>query len=351
MYNTMSYQQSYQQSNNYQHSYAEEPNVFDDPFQYNQTIAQPHQPYQQQAQNYYRQPSFSDAQYTNAYPSQYDQYNAGPYYDNTQYKEPSPKQVWTQIEDKELDALFNAPSQPKVVPKATANTNNSMDFKPIPRTRTRSNSSPSAFGHPQESLKQASSKVRGIAPGAVSEAPTMRRSTTAFLDEAHVNTPTETRRFTFKCSYDDNNVYNIDILDADKSRVSRARLVLYSRIKMLDRNDKVTLFITREELHMRPTYAVQSNNGICMGVCTQRIKIGTVNKKFNYKLSNNTVLKMTGSYNGDFEIKKNGIVVATVHKGKNNGFDVNIRPNKTRDEHVFAMVLILLEKKFTKELK
>jgi uncharacterized protein YxjI len=117
----------------------------------------------------------------------------------------------------------------------------------------------------------------------------------------------------------------------------------------LSNNNGPELVITKEELHVHPTYAVSSASGPLIGTCTQRFKMSK-NKKYNYKLTNGTVLKMTGATGSDFEIKRNGSVVATIHPNQEQSLDVFIKPKLTKDQHIFAMCLIMLDRQLTKGL-
>jgi hypothetical protein len=272
--------------------------------------------------------------------------NESYYMESYEQKIASPKQFWMQLEDTEMDRVFNEPKQPErvsVPPCARISSARASEpqVEEEPFSRQFMQLHQMGFG---DDVKNESllNKYGGDVEKVVQE---LVGPTDTTIKSVH---PKQYKQFKLTYDYCGDNKYEINIMDANDRIVNTAHMLLFFRIKLM--HQRITeLIITKEELHVHPTYAVSSGSGPLLGVCTQRFKISQ-NRKFNYRLSNGTVLKMTGCFGRDFEIKRNGSVVATVHPRGEGHIEIFVRPKLTKDEHVLAMVLIMLERQLTKNL-
>lgn len=292
----------------------------------------------------------------NIYAEGYDDHNRSPavyyqsnininpesYYDSYRYdssqKQSSPKQYWTEIHDPELERVLNEP--------------------PMARTKTTSIEPKPTKERYREQLKEL--QQMGFEDGAENER--LLEKHNGNLDKvvqellASDLSPEQPvgneKRIAIRYEYEENNKYDIQITGKKNKIMYFAKLLLYYHITLLDADNTLVSKITKEELRMHPTYAVCASNGMLIGTISQRFKMSQ-NRKFNYRLSNGTVLKMTGIYEKDFEIRKSGTLVATVRqKADEDGLvEIFVRPKVTKDQHIITMVLAMLERQFTRNLK
>jgi hypothetical protein len=87
-------------------------------------------------------------------------------------------------------------------------------------------------------------------------------------------------------------------------------------------------------------------NGRYVAQCQERFKFSRDNKKFNYRFEHGTTLKMVGTYNKDWIIRRAGTIVATI-SNKLGVQELTVQPNTSGSLHFLALLLIMLERRHT----
>lgn len=141
-------------------------------------------------------------------------------------------------------------------------------------------------------------------------------------------------------------VCTVNIMGEDNKLLYEARLSLFYSISLSDKNGRKLLTIIKDSLHIHPTYDVYFN-GSLVAQCKERFKMSRETRKFNYKLASGTELKMIGTYGRDWVIKRNGKIVANVVGQLKGANDLTIKPTTVGALHFLAMVMIMMERKYT----
>jgi uncharacterized protein YxjI len=169
--------------------------------------------------------------------------------------------------------------------------------------------------------------------------PTIVETKSTTTKSSHSNTP---KTFIIHTESSRTHALSVSITDRELEQVMYKAIIRAPAGTTIisDRRDRPIYRITREAGHLHPTYVVE-NSKEEIGICTQRFKPLSIDKKFNYKrLDTSQVLKMTGNYNGDWVIRKSGKVVSTLVKKGVGFYEITIQSDVF---HCLAETLIMLE--------
>jgi uncharacterized protein YxjI len=151
------------------------------------------------------------------------------------------------------------------------------------------------------------------------------------------------RRFEFRVGIQPNYLFRVGIFDERNELIYKVQMKLEVRTEINDANNKAVALITRESMHIHPTFSISTNRGR-IGLCKQRFKLSE--RKFNYQItSTGQFIKMSGDFGSTFVIKKNEKQVGNVQT-KQKGYIVNLDCLASDVFHVLCQVLVMMEQRY-----